>query len=95
MIAKVSSGRKPRTEATFGQLLDEVAAVSNLDLLTMAGCEGYTERTIRPALGDVPVRDLQERPELLDKLYAELRRCSKLCGGRRGMIDQRSSTGPT
>jgi integrase len=83
MIDQVTSGRKPRTQATFGQLLDEVIKVTDLDPQTTYTYEGYIERTIRPALGTIPVHDLEERPELIDRLYAELRRCGKLCGGRR------------
>jgi integrase len=89
LVGEVTSGRKPRTQATFGQLLDEVIKVTDLDPQTMYGYEGYIERTIRPALGTIPVHDLEARPELLDRLYAELRRCWKLCGGRRGLIDHR------
>jgi integrase len=89
LVAEVTSGRKPRTQATFGQLLDEVIKVTDLDLQTTYTYEGYIERTIRPALGTIPVHDLEERPELIDRLYAELRRCGKLCGGRRGLIDHR------
>ena len=89
LVNEVASGRKPRTQATFGQLLDEVIKVTDLDLQTTYTYEGYVERTIRPALGTIPVHDLEERPELIDRLYAELRRCGKLCGGRRGLVDHR------
>jgi integrase len=71
LVGEVTSGRKPRTQATFGQLLDEVIKVTDLDPQTTYTYGGYIERTIRPALGTIPVRDLEERPELIDRLYAE------------------------
>jgi integrase len=51
--------------------------------------QGYIERTIRPARGGYEVSHLEQHPELLDLLYARLRRCRKLCGGRRGLVDHR------
>lgn len=89
MVAEVTAGREPRTKATFGQLLDEMLAVADLDFTTKGMYQGYIERTIRPALGELLVYDLQQHPELLDRLYAALRRCRRLCGGRRDLVDHR------
>jgi hypothetical protein len=36
---------------------------------------------------------LAERPELIDRLYAELRRCGKLCGGRGQISDGKTRAG--
>lgn len=89
MVADVAAGRAPRSGAKFGQLTDEVLEVIDLDFTTRGMYEGYIARTIRPALAEYDVRHLEQHPELLDKLYARLRRCRRLCGGRRGLVDHR------
>jgi hypothetical protein len=35
------------------------------------------------------LREIQDRVEVLDELYAQLRQCRRLCGGRRGLVDHR------
>ena len=40
-------------------------------------------------LGGLQLREIQDRVEVLDELYAQLRRCRRLCGGRRGLVDHR------
>jgi integrase len=47
---------------------------------TREGYRGYITRTIRPALGDVPVNKLTAW--MLESFYAELRRCRVRCDGR-------------
>jgi integrase len=89
MLDDLAAGRELRHKASFSPLLDEVIKVTGLDPQTTYTCEGYVERTIRLALGTIAVQDLADRPELIDRLYAELCRCGKLCGGRRGLIDHR------
>jgi hypothetical protein len=74
MLADMAKGRQPRNEATFSQLLDAVAEVAHLDLSTRVTYQSYTERTIRPALGDYTCRHLEQHPELLDRRYAALSR---------------------
>jgi len=89
MLADLAAGREPRTKATFGELLDRMLEVADLDFTTRGMYQGYIERTIRPVLGGMQVRELEQRPDLLDSLYAALRRCRRLCGGRRGLVDHR------
>ncbi|HEX4834212.1 MAG TPA: hypothetical protein VH478_24330, partial [Trebonia sp.] len=91
MLADLEAGRQPREKATFGQLLDEVLEIADLDFTTLGMYQGYIARTIRPALGGYDVRHLEQHPELLDKLYAQLRKCRRLCGGQRGLVDHRSA----
>jgi integrase len=88
MLAELEAGRELK-ERTFGLLLDEVLEVIDLDFTTRGMYQGYIERTIRPTLGNYDVRHLEQHPELLDKLYARLRKCRRLCGGRRGLVDYR------
>ncbi len=49
------------------------------ELSTASTTAGYVRRTIRPALGDMPLRKLQHRVDILDRLYTHLRRCNRLC----------------
>lgn len=64
-------------------------AVADLALSTRHAHEGYIERTIRPVLGDMSVRKLQRRVDILDQLYVHLRRCNQLCDGR-ASVDHRT-----
>jgi len=89
LLADMAQGRQLRKEATFGHLLDAVLEVAHLDGTTRVIYQGHVEETIRPALGDYRVGYLEQHPELLDRLYAALGRCRRLCGGRRGLIDHR------
>jgi integrase len=92
MIDEITAGREPKNRQTkFGELLDEVLETADLEFTTRGMYRGYIERTIRPALGDYEIGHLEQHSELLDKLYAQLRRCRKLCGGRRGLVDHRSA----
>jgi integrase len=63
------------------KLLDEYAAIAPWDVSTRQTNEGFIRRTIKPALGHLQVRKV--RGPILDKLYAELKRCGDLsCTGR-------------
>jgi hypothetical protein len=63
------------------KLLDEYAAIAPWDVSTRQTNEGFIRRTIKPALGPMKVRKV--RGPILDKLYAELKRCGDLaCTGR-------------
>jgi integrase len=89
MVGRIADGREPTVKATVGELLDKWLAVAELELTTRVTYEGYIERVIRPVLGGIRLRELERRVDVLDGLYAELRRCRKLCGGRKGLIDHR------
>jgi hypothetical protein len=80
MLAARQAGRELRDKATFDQLLDAVLEVAHLGFNTRVIYQGYIDRTIRPALGDYEVGYLEQHPELLDRLYARLGRCRRLCG---------------
>ncbi len=89
LIARVTQGREPMNRATVSELLNRWLAVAELELSTRIGYEGYIDRVIRPVLGNMRLRDLETRVDILDVLYAELRRCRRLCGGRKGLVDHR------
>jgi integrase len=56
--------------------------VADLELSTRDTTAGYVRRTINPAFGDMPLRKLQHRVDILDRLYTHLRRCNQLCDSR-------------
>ena len=89
MIKRIEQGREPLNKATVNELLERWLSVAELELSTRVGYEGYIDRVIRPVLGSMRLRELEFRVDILDVLYAELRRCRKLCGGKKGLIDHR------
>jgi integrase len=88
LVGQITQGRTPQVRATVNDLLDRWLEVAELELNTRASYEGYVERVIRPVLGRMRLRELEVRVDILDVLYAELRRCRRLCGGR-PMTDHR------
>src|SRR5262245_45784199 len=59
LIAQVEADNVPTQRATIGLLLDEWLEVAHLAASTRHSHVGYIERTIRPVLGDTPVRRLR------------------------------------
>ena len=53
-----------------------VVAVVYHGVSTAYATVGYVRRTIVPALGDMPLRKLPHRVDILDRLYTHLRRCN-------------------
>ena len=81
LLKEASEGRTPESDATMAKLLDEYAAIAPWDVSTRQTNEGFIRRTIKTALGPMKVRNV--RGPILDKLYAELKRCGDLsCTGR-------------
>ncbi len=78
----VEADAHPQRSATVAMLLEQWLEVVDHALSTRETTEGYVRRTIVPAIGDMPLRKLQHRVDLLDRLYTHLRRCNKLCDGR-------------
>jgi integrase len=79
---QVEAGRIPDQAATVSHLLDQWMALADLELTTQETNEGYIRRTLKPALGHLPLRKLQHRVDIIDRLYSHLRRCGVLCDGR-------------
>ena len=81
LLEQASIGRQPETNATVAELLDRYVQVADWELSTREANEGYIRRTIKPALGHLPIRKV--RGPVLDLLYARLRRCSDAsCTGK-------------
>lgn len=75
--AQVDGQRSTESAVTLGYTLDEWMRTLDVEASTRDGYAGYIERTIRPALGHIPVSRLSTRT--LETFYAELRRCRSRC----------------
>lgn len=82
LVAQVEAEQIPDRAATVAYLLDRWVEVADHELSTRVTNEGYIRRTLKPALGEFPLRKLQHRVDILDRLYTHLRRCGALCDGR-------------
>src|SRR3954463_7437804 len=82
LLAQVEADQHPDQHATVSVLLDQWTEVVDHELSTASTTAGYIRRTLKPALGDMPLRKLQHRVDILDRLYTHLRRCNALCDGR-------------
>jgi integrase len=92
LIAAVEADRRPDNHATVGMLLDRWMEVVDHELTTAETTAGYVRRTLKPALGDLAVRKLQHRVDVLDRLYTHLRRCNQLCDGRVPVLERQNGT---
>ena len=88
LLKEASEGRTPESGATVATLMDEYAAVAEWDVSTRQTNEGFIRRTIKPALGHMQVRKV--RGPILDKLYAELKRCGDLSCTGKSYIEHRN-----
>jgi integrase len=77
---QVDERRNPTTRATVGQLLDRYLEVVDVDPNTLVRYEGIVRMYLRPAFGSMPLAKLDG--DLLDRYYAQLRRCRERCGGK-------------
>jgi hypothetical protein len=81
LLALADTGEKVELKRTVASLLDRWMETVDHELSTAETSAGYIRRTIKPALGEMPIRKLQHRVDILDKLYSHLRRCNRLCTG--------------
>ena len=79
LLAQLEADQHPDHHATVGVLLDRWMEVVDHELSTVSTTAGYVRRTLKPALGDMPLRKLQHRVDILDRFYTHLRRCNRLC----------------
>jgi integrase len=82
MVGQIEAERVPDQAATVAYLLDRWVEVADHELTTRETNEGYIRRTLKPALGEMTLRKLQHRVDILGRLYTHLRRCNVLCDGR-------------
>ena len=81
MVLEAEGGHNHRASTTVGELLDAWLAQASRDFSpkTVLETSGFIERTIRPALGSVPLTKL--RPAEIDRFYVRLQAPG---GGKRG-----------
>jgi hypothetical protein len=91
LLNEVNERRSPRTNATVNQLLDKYLDIFDGDRGTLQKYHGYVRKHIAPFIGQVKVGELDA--DILDSLYAELRRCRVHCDGRK-RIDHRTPVDP-
>ena len=87
LLAQVDERRNPRTNATLDQLLDRYLETLDVGPTTHAMYAKYLEKHVRPFVGRLKAGAVGV--EVLDSLYAELRRCRIHCTGGRG-VDHRT-----
>ncbi|GJF01646.1 hypothetical protein [Pseudonocardia sp. D17] len=81
-VAEVKQRRSPRTTATVDQLLDRYLDQHQGGRRTATGYREYVDKHVRPLIGDRKVGSVDA--DVLDSLYAELRRCREHCTTNRG-----------
>lgn len=78
--ARVDEQHAANSSVTLAYAIDEWLRTTDIEASTRHGYEGYIHRTIKPALGHVPLRKLTTRA--LETFYAQLRRCRARCDRR-------------
>ncbi|WP_328303811.1 site-specific integrase [Actinomycetospora sp. NBC_00405] len=81
-------GATPRTTATVNQLLDRYLDQHTGGRRTVEGYREYVDKHVRPFIGSSKAGAIDA--EILDSLYAEMRRCREHCRDRRG-VDHRTT----
>jgi integrase len=82
LVAQVEAENHPDLVATVDTLIDAWLEVADHGINTQATTEVYLRRVIRPKLGEMRLRKLQHRVDILDRMYKHLQRCSSLCDGK-------------
>lgn len=80
LLAQVDEQRHAKTKGTLRTAITEWLDVHEVEATTKQGYESYLRLHVGPALGDQPVGKITAR--VLEKFYAELRRCKDRCDGR-------------
>jgi integrase len=78
-----------RSKITLGEACDRWLANLDVEVKTKHEYKGYVRRTIRPALGAVPLARLDA--QAVESMYAQLRRCRRLCRPGQQLLDHRTS----
>ncbi|MEQ4206181.1 tyrosine-type recombinase/integrase [Actinopolymorpha sp. B9G3] len=80
LLNQVDERRNPRTSATVSQLLERHLSMLDVGPSTLKGYQTYVRRHVEPFIGTVKAGELDG--DVLDSLYAELRRCQEHCDGK-------------
>jgi len=87
-LAEKDARRAARSRITFGDACDRWLATLDVETKTRHEYTGYVRRTLRPAFGTMPVARLD--PLAIESLYAQLRRCRRLCRPGEQVTDHRT-----
>ncbi len=79
LLGQVDEQRHPRSAITVSQVVEKWLDVAELEDTTRQRYEGLVRLYIGPTFGSLSAAKLDA--ELLERFYARLRRCNKLCGG--------------
>ncbi len=77
LLGQVDGNRHPRTNVTVSQVVAQWLEVAELADTTRQRYEGLVRLYIEPTLGHLTAAKLDA--ELLERLYARMRRCNRLC----------------
>ncbi|MGD9986358.1 tyrosine-type recombinase/integrase [Pseudonocardia sp.] len=88
-VAQVDDQRNVRTRATLGKTLESWLRTHEAEESTLDGYRGYIRRTIEPALGNVAIGKVTA--QVLEELYADLRRCRHRCKDGEPVVDHRTT----
>jgi len=80
LLTQVDQQRSAQSTVSLGYAIDQWMRANEIEATTRNTYLGYIERTIKPALGSEPINKLGAR--ILEKFYAELRRCRTRCDGK-------------
>lgn len=78
---QVDERRHPRSNVTVGQVIEQWLEVAQLEDSTRDDYDDLIRLYIAPTFGSMQAAKLDA--EMLEKFYARLQRCSKLCGGKK------------
>lgn len=81
LLSQIDERRHPRSAVTAGEVVDMWLDVAELAIKTRRRYVQLINAYIKPTFGDRPVAELDV--ELLERFYARLQRCNKLCSGTR------------
>ncbi|MPY81498.1 MAG: site-specific integrase, partial [Actinophytocola sp.] len=84
---QIDEHRHPKTNATVNQLLDPYLDRSKVGRKTKNRYRELADMHVRPLIGRTKAGRVDG--EIVDSLYAELRRCRRHCTKSRGLIDHR------
>jgi integrase len=87
-LAEKDARRAARSRITLGEACDRWLANLDVEVKTKHEYAGYVRRTLRPALGTVPLARLDALA--IESLYAQLRRCRRLCRPGDQSVDHRT-----
>ncbi|WP_093078428.1 site-specific integrase [Pseudonocardia oroxyli] len=77
LLRRVDVARTVESSISFREASGEWLQSTEVEESTRHTYQGYLTRTLLPAIGDTPLRDLN--PRTLEKLYVSLRRCRLRC----------------